>query len=179
MRLIYRVLLMIIALVMLIFTVLAASVALGWYQPLQMLPSSLQVPENRWGVVAVATLLFLISGYLLLGASPHRQDDRWYAIQETELGAVEISSSALEDLICRAARQVREIWEVRPVLRRVEGGISILLHLKSMPEANLPEVTNNVQHAVQSFLEGHAGVRVLQVEVRIDSVSLEHRARVE
>jgi uncharacterized alkaline shock family protein YloU len=125
-------------------------------------------------------MLFFSSCYLLVGALTTRgKRQSQYLIQQTGLGCVEIAASALENLICRAARQIREIRDVRPVLLQNEDGVLITLHLKVMPEANLPAVTQQVQQAVQGYLEEKAGVRVLQVKVLVDNVEHESRSRVE
>jgi uncharacterized alkaline shock family protein YloU len=74
---------------------------------------------------------------------------------------------------------VREIREIRPLLRYENGGVAVDLRLNVSPEANLPAVSHDVQEAVQNYLEEKAGIQVRQVQVLIEGVSFESRTRVE
>jgi uncharacterized alkaline shock family protein YloU len=47
------------------------------------------------------------------------------------------------------------------------------------PDANLPEVSQNVQEIIQEHLEKKAGVHVSQVQVLIQSVAADLRSRVD
>ncbi|MDH7576223.1 MAG: alkaline shock response membrane anchor protein AmaP [Bacillota bacterium] len=178
MRLPYRFLLAIFSLVIIVLAGLVLACALGWTEPFALLPVFFAVPVNRWGAGIVSAFLILMS-LQLLAVLLRRGREREVIIQETGLGRVEIAASALENLIRRAARQVREVREVKPVLRYDRDGLTISLHLNVNPEANLPAVSQAVQQVIQDYLEEKAGVRVLQVQVRIESISLEQRARVE
>jgi uncharacterized alkaline shock family protein YloU len=180
MRLPYRFFLVIQALVVLIFTAFGLALLYGWSQPVGYLKDFTTVPANRWGLLAVGIILILISLYLIIAAFRASGGGRQaIIIQETGLGRVEIAAEAVEDLICRASRQLREIREVRPVLQVNIDGLTITLHLNVIPDADLPVVTKEVQQIVQQYLEEKAGVRVLQIMVRVDSVSLGNRPRVE
>lgn len=174
----YRFILVFFVLVTLAVAVAAVALAFGWTEPAGSLDAFLAVPINRWGVAVVGVVLILVSLqslFLAFRTSRHRE----VIIQESGLGRVEIAASALEDLIRRAARQARDVREVKPVLRNDREGLSISLRLNINPEANLPAVSREVQELVQDYLEEKAGVHVLQVSVQIESVSVEPRARVE
>jgi uncharacterized alkaline shock family protein YloU len=92
---------------------------------------------------------------------------------------VEIAAAALESLIRRAARDVRDVREVKPVLRTDQDGLVVMLHMNVNPDANLPDISRDVQEIVQEHLEKKAGVQVSKVQVLIQSVAADIRPRVE
>lgn len=178
MRLPYRFFLIVFTLVILILAGCAFAVALGWYLPLTYLGTFLAVPDNRWGV-AVASALLVLMAIWILGMAVQRPRQREVVIRETLLGKIEIAATALESLIRRAARQVQDVREVRPVLRSDREGLVVFLHMNVNPDANLPDISQEVQEKVQDYLEKKAGVQVSRVQVLIQSVAADQRLRVE
>lgn len=177
-RLTYRILLAVYSLIVLICAAIALALLFGWVFPYSMISVFKTDPAIRWGAIATSVFLLIMSFQLFSTAISKRREQK-IIIQETGLGRIEIAASALENLIRRAARQVRDIREVRPVLRYDREGLGIFLHLNVNPEAHLPSITQEIQQIVQDYLEKKAGVRVVQVGVRVESVSVEPRLRVE
>lgn len=142
------------------------------------LEAFLAVPVNTWGLIAGSVLVLLFALWALIDVmrGPSESD---VIIHESGLGRVEITDSALENVIRRAARNVREVREVKPMLRTDRDGLVVKLYLNVNPDANLPEVSKLVQEIVQEQLEKKVGVQVSKVEVLIRSVATEVRPRVE
>lgn len=175
----YRLLSIIFAILTIVFAGIVLAFALGWMIPQEYLQSFLAISDNRWIIGVISGLVILLALNLIVVASRGPRHYRELMIQETRLGRVDISVPALEDLIRRASRQVREIREIRPLLRYEKDGVAVVLHLNVSPEANLPAISQEVQEVVQNYLEEKAGIHVLLVQVLIESVSYESRARVE
>ncbi len=175
----HRFLSSIFAILTIIFAGIVLALALGWVIPQEYLQSVLSISDNRWIIGVVSGLVILLALYMIVVASRGTGQHRELMIQDTSLGRVDISVPALEDLIRRASRQVREIREIRPVLQYEKDGVVVVLHLNVSPDANIPVITQEVQEAVKNYLEEKAGIRVLQVQVLVASVSFESRARVE
>ncbi|MGB4504430.1 MAG: alkaline shock response membrane anchor protein AmaP [Syntrophaceticus sp.] len=166
------------ALIIIIISGCVFAVALNWIQPFAVIDNFLAVPENRWGVAAGSVVLILLSIWALVAAfrTPRERD---VVIQESGLGRVEITTTALESLIRRAARDVRDVRDVKPILRMDQDGLVVILHMNVNPEANLPDISRDVQEIVQENLEKKAGVQVSKVQVLIQSVAADIRPRVE
>ncbi|MGB9792086.1 MAG: alkaline shock response membrane anchor protein AmaP [Thermacetogeniaceae bacterium] len=177
-HIIYRILLVLYSIIVLFCAGVAIALLLGWTYPLSMISVFQADSSSRWGAIAISGFLVIMS-FQLLAYATARQHEQKIIIDETRLGRIEIAASAIESLIRRAARQVRDIREVRPVLRYEQEGLGLFLHLSVNPEAHLPSVTQEIQQIVQEYLEEKAGVRVLQVDVRVENVSVEPRPRVE
>ncbi len=156
------------------FLVVAVTGDLPW----SYIESFLGVSENRWGL-GVGSGLVLLAALKAASTLLRPRRRREVVVQETGDGRIEITLPALEDLVRRAARQVREVREVRPRLRGSGEGLKVLLHVGLSPDAVIPAVSQQVQEIVRDYLEQKAGVRVLQVQVLVDDVSFEARARVE
>jgi uncharacterized alkaline shock family protein YloU len=168
------------AIIAIVFAGIVLALALGWVVPQGYLQSFLAITDNRWIIGAVSVLVILLALYLIASAGKGSRRYRELMIQDTSYGRVDISVPALEDMIRRAARQVREIREIRPLLHYENGGgVAIDLHLNVSPDANLPVISQEVQEAVQTYLEEKAGIKVRQVQVLIEGVSFESRARVD
>lgn len=174
----YRFFLVLFALIVLILAVCAFAIALGWSFPLTYLSTFLAVPDNRWGAALVSAFLVLIAVWILCTVV-QRPREHEVIIRESLLGKIKIATTALESLIRRAARQVRDVREVRPVLRYDREGLVVVLQMNVNPDANLPDVSQDVQDKVQEYLEKKAGIQVHQVQVLIQSVTADSRLRVE
>lgn len=178
MRLPFRFLFVVFSLLVIFLTGMVVALAFEWAIPLQYLVAFFAEPSNRWGLMVVCVFIIIMALQIMVVAlKTHREIG--VIVQETGLGKVEISAPALENLIRRAVRQVREVRDIKPVLRYMREGLAVLLHVHVMPDSRLPEVSQEVQKLVQEYLEDKVGIKVLQVEVRIDSVSSESRLRVE
>ncbi len=177
-RLAYRILLMLYSTIVLLCAGVVIALLLGWTYPLRVLAVFQAEPSSRWCAIAISGFLAIMS-FQLFAYAVSRQREQKIIIDETRLGRIEIAASAIENLIRRAARQVRDVREVKPVLRYEQDGLGLFLHLSVNPEAHLPSVTQEIQQIVREYLEEKAGVRVLQVDVRVENMSGEPRPRVE
>ncbi|MDR9757870.1 MAG: alkaline shock response membrane anchor protein AmaP [Thermacetogeniaceae bacterium] len=166
------------ALIILFLSGCTIAVALGLLQPQEHIDMFLSEVGNRWGLATGSAFLVILSLWSLLAVF-RRPREREVIIRESGLGRIQISAAALENLIRRAARDVRDVREVKPVLRFDQDGLVILLHMSVNPEANLPQVSQDVQGIVQEYLEKKAGVQVSKVQVIIQSVASDTRPRVE
>ncbi len=176
---VYRFLSAIFAILAMFFAAIVLAFALGWTTPQEYVQVFPVITDNRWIVGVVCVLVILLALGLIVAAARGSRRYRELMIQETDYGRVDISASALEDMIRRASRQIREIREIKPGLRYEKDGVTVNLRLNVSPDADLPAISQSVQGVVQNYLEEKAGIHVRQVQVLIESVSFESRARVE
>jgi hypothetical protein len=175
----YRVLSVILAILGIVFATVLLAFAMGWVIPQAYLQTFLSIPNNLW-IIGAASVIVILLGLLLIAMSLQGERRSWeLLIEDAALGRVEISVTALHDMILRASRKIREIREIRPVLRYEKDGVAVALHLKVNPDANIPEVSRELQQEVQSYLEEKAGIHVKRLRVLVEGVSYEARAKVE
>jgi uncharacterized alkaline shock family protein YloU len=94
-------------------------------------------------------------------------------------GQVTIALSAVEDLITRLLRPIPEIKEVRPDVIAGKRGIEIDLRLVLRSEANIPELTMQLQETVKNKVQELLGIEE-QIMVRIHVakiISLEEKEK--
>ncbi len=171
-------LLIIFALITIFVSGSVLAVTMGWVQLLEQANAFLAVADNRWGVLAVSVFALLLSLWAVVTAVqvPRERD---LVIDQSGLGSVGITATALENLIRRAVRDLRDIREVKPVLRSDAEGLVVTLQLNVNPDATLPDISREAQQIVQEHLESKAGIQVSKVKVLIQSVSADVRPRVE
>ena len=176
---VYRALSVIIAILAIIFAVVTLALNLGWVIPQAYLQSYLSITSNRWIIDVASGLVILLALLLIVISVRGERRTRELLIENAALGRVDISVTALHDMILRASRHIREIREIRPVLRYEKEGVAVTLHLKVNPDANIPEVARELQQEVQNYLDEKAGIHVHRLQVLVEGVSYEARAKVE
>jgi uncharacterized alkaline shock family protein YloU len=175
----YRLLSAIFAILALIFAAVLLALALGWAIPLAYLQPFLSISDNRLIVVIVSIVVILLALLLITMSTHGRPRFRELLIQDSTLGRVGISEAALQDMILRTARHIREIREIKSFLRHERDGLVVVLHLKVHPDANIPELSQEVQLEVQKCLEEKAAIHVQNVQVLVEGVSYEHQSKPE
>lgn len=180
MALLDRALLALFAFIVAILAGIFLAVIAGWSVPLDLLEISLL--NNNYRILAggVALILFLLALRFLGGglrlASP---GEGRAVIKAADLGVVSISLPALENLVTRAARQVKGVREIRPRLRYGPEGLAISLNITVNPDHNLPEMAAELQAKVREYVAATAGLEVAEVQVRINGIFQEGQRRVE
>jgi uncharacterized alkaline shock family protein YloU len=147
--------------------------------PLAYLQPFLAISDNRWIVGSASGVVILLALLLIIMSAQGRPRFRELLIQDSALGRVDISEAALQDMILRTARHIREIRDIKPYLRYEREGLVVVLHLKVHPDASIPELSREVQLEVQKCLEEKAAIHVQNVQVLVEGVSYEHQSKLE
>lgn len=165
----------------LLFAILALVVmllALGWQQPLHYFQALLAQEQTRWIIAAVAAVVFLIAVRLLfgsLGSPPATQA----TVQSTGLGEVNITVSALENMVRRSLHNMAGVFQVRPQIKCNSEGIAVFVKVQLAPEMNIPQTTSQIQSAIKEYLETYTGMKLLEARVLVEDAPQEARGRVE
>jgi uncharacterized alkaline shock family protein YloU len=131
-------------------------------------------------IVGIASGVVILLALLLIAMGTQgRPRFRQLLIQDSALGRVDISEAALQDMVLRTTQHIREIRDIKSFLRHEREGLVVTLHLKVHPDANIPELSQEVQLEVQKCLEQKAAIHVQSVQVLVEGVSYEHRSRLE
>jgi|GEM_PF-4683514 len=90
-------------------------------------------------------------------------------VQETEIGAVHISLVTIEEIVVRAAKQVKGVFNLRARVRYHEEGsnVSIGLKIEIDGKRSIQSLSEELQKVVKERVEAIAGVEVDQVSVFI------------
>ncbi len=89
-------------------------------------------------------------------------------------GPVSVSLSALEDLIRGLNVQMPEIKEIRPVITAHKKGLDVTIKLVLRQEANIPELTAQLQDSVRRKIEDAIGMEGrIHVRIHVIKIALE------
>ena len=107
------------------------------------------------GLTGAVVILFNLMVFQLAWARFQRQ--RTIAFTNPD-GEVTISLGAVEDFIRRAARQVREIRDVRSDVLATKKGLEIAARVSLWSEGHIPEVTEKLQGLIKTRIQEILGI---------------------
>ena len=168
----------IMALGYMIAAVFLVMISLGWTGPWNYIENYLLYTSNRWLLGLVGTVVFIAALTLFFG-SVRTKPVRTAVIHETSLGLVNITIPALEHLVVKAARSVQGIREVKPLLKRTEGGLAVQLKVQVQPYIGIPGLTEELQTKVKEYLIKTVGITVNSIKVSVYKINWEAKNRVE
>lgn len=173
-----RILLALYSLFITLLFCLFSAVMLGWPAPLFFLRDVFYPgrPEVFWPLMAVVILV----GIRLFWASLYKPQPKQQhvVLSENALGQVNVSLSAVQDLVDKVAGRVHGVKEVSSSLLSVPDGVGIKIRASVTPEINVPGVSAEIQKSVKDKVLEITGLQVNNVEVHVDSISVK-KARVE
>lgn len=151
---------------------------LGWTIPFDYLTATFADPSGRW-VAGLVSGAVLVIGVFLFFDNLRVSSPAEAIVHETAMGQVRTSIVALENVVRKAVRQVRGVREVRPLVRPMADGVSVLLRVVLIPEVNVPEVAEQIQANVRKSMLEIVGTEVLEIKVLVDNITYDANARVE
>ncbi|MEW6540216.1 MAG: alkaline shock response membrane anchor protein AmaP [Bacillota bacterium] len=122
--------------------------------------------------------VFLLAGLRLLGVSLRRKKESQAIVDESALGQVRVSLTALENLIDKIVSPVPGIREVRPKVGPENGGIGIRLKVVASPDINVPETSRAIQQLVQDQIREVTGLTVNRIKIEVENFAVS-KGRVE
>ncbi|MDK2820080.1 MAG: hypothetical protein PWP31_45 [Clostridia bacterium] len=156
------------------------TVVLGWMVPFTFFKSSLLIMDYRLAYGVILGILILVAfRFLVISLKTSSNQSKQAIISLADLGAVSITMPALENMVSRAARQVKGVREVRPGLKYEPDGLVIKLSIVVNPDQNLPELTKSLQERVYEYIVTTAGLKVSEIKVRVTGIYQEGLRRVE
>lgn len=137
-------------------------------------PSGYVTREVQMAVLGV----FLLAGLRLLFSGRARKPDRQAVVDETVLGEVKVSLTAIESLIVKVASAVPGIREVKPRVLSEREMMAIEIKAAVSPDVNIPELSQNLQQVVQDAVRDVTGLTVQKIRVSVENIA-SHKGRVE
>lgn len=119
------------------------------------------------GLIAIASVLFLISLRFLYFSIKRDRSAGNSIDQRTEYGDIQISVETIENLSYKAASRVRGVRDIKTRIRITEAGLEIKVRALVDGESPIPEVTEEVQKQVHDYVESITGIPVAYVSVFI------------
>lgn len=165
--------------IMALFLLVALMAAAARTSPLDWLSVALVHPNMRIYVGVTALVYLLVSLKFFIGSIAGRREPVQAVIHDNALGQVRVSTEALENLVHKAASQVRGVYEVRPRVACRPEGVVVSVRAAVTPDISIPQVSEEIQTRVRDYVTEVAGVNVADIRIFVDNISSELKSRVQ
>ena len=131
---------------------------------------------GRWEAALIGGVFFLVSIRLLLAGLRSRRGPS-KIVHQTEMGVVEISIGAVEDLIAKTARHTRGVRNAKVHIKQLAEEVKVDLRIVVGPEYNIPKVAAEIQQRTQEYLKNTVGVSMSEVRILVNDISNEFKSK--
>jgi len=174
-----RVVVLLLALLVLVGAVLVLLITFGAVVPAQLLPpayaetavglwltSFARMQPTATLITSAVALVLIVGGLMLLIAElrPERRT-RTITVREDGLGIVTVRAESVRDLIAYTTARMPEVLQLQPEIDATRSGLQIRCRAALSPEANIPQVSAELQSLVKQAVEQHLGMKVANVAV--------------
>lgn len=177
----HRILVIILCLAVLAICVVCVLVATQVI-PLAGVTAFLELIVGNWVnalIVGGIALVLAILAFALMFSGAGSPQPQSTLVRATDHGVIRISLVALDSMVQKHVRSKNVVREVRSTIIPLDDAISIRLRLVLMPEANVPQFTSDLQKSLREYIEGQSGIRVQDVQIYVDNVSVNLQSRVD
>lgn len=131
---------------------------------------------GHWEAALVGGIFFLVSVRLLLAGLRSRRGPH-KIVHQTEMGTVEISIAAVEDLIAKTARHTRGVRNAKVHVSQLGEEVKVDMKIVVGPEYNIPTVAGEIQKRTQEYLKNTIGVSLNEVRILVNDISNEFKSK--
>lgn len=121
--------------------------------------------------IAASIVLLLISARFLYISVRRGRSQAPSIDQRTEFGDIRISMETVENLALKAAGRSRGVKDLRARVRVNQAGLEIIIRTIVDGETSIPELTEEMQSTVKSYIEEITGIPVAQVSVFVANIA--------
>jgi uncharacterized alkaline shock family protein YloU len=143
-------------------------------QPHRWLEDALTTSGGRWTVGLAGAVFLAVSVRLILVAFKSSGGGE-PVIHETALGEVHISLDAVENLVKKTARSIKGVREIKAIVSNGKDGLRVSLTGTISPEVSIPQVSEEIQTAVRTYVKRVVGVELTDVRLKVENIANEGR----
>ena len=144
--------------------------------PQQYWQQVLSLIYGRWEAALIGGIFFLVSIRLLLAGLRSRRGPN-KIVHQTEMGVVEISIGAVEDLIAKTARHTRGVRDAKVNIKQLGDEVKVDMRIVVGPEYNIPKVAAEIQTRTQEYLKNTVGLTMAEVRILVNDISNEFKSK--
>ena len=131
---------------------------------------------GHWEAALIGGVFFLVSIRLLRAGVRSRRGPH-KIVHQTEMGTVEISIAAVEDLIAKTARHTRGVRNAKVHVWQLGEEVKVDMKIVVGPEYNIPTVAGEIQKRTQEYLKNTIGVSLTEVHILVNDISNEFKSK--
>ncbi|MDW7740181.1 MAG: alkaline shock response membrane anchor protein AmaP [Bacillota bacterium] len=91
-------------------------------------------------------------------------------LKGSEFGEVQISITAVENMVLRVIQQTQGIKDVSRQVTYTPDGMIVRVKIRVMPDVAIPGLTTDLQSRIKEYLEEITGVTVHEVKVTVENI---------
>lgn len=141
------------------------------------LAANYNITHSLTVALTTSAIIIIIGAFVLFLGFYSKKADPLAEILVNDFGPVNISLSAVDNIIKTTAMKVNGILGVKTRLKALPSGLTVQILVTADQAVNIPEVTCDLQKAVKENLEVMVGIKVAEVKVLVSAVSLKPAAR--
>lgn len=168
MNLFYRFIIFIMSIILMLVSLLTAIYAFGFAR-VGLLPDIIGSIYRQWQAGILFLLLFIAGAWIIYPF--FTRDVKTTRINKSDLGEIDITIDALDNLVNTVALQQEGIAEISNKMLVKDEGLLIYLQGRVSTDIPIPELTADLQILVKSYIEDTTGVNVAGVKVLIEGIS--------
>jgi uncharacterized alkaline shock family protein YloU len=144
--------------------------------PFESVGTSIALIYGQWEAGLVGAVFLMVSVRLLLAGLRSRRRKETI-VHHNELGDVHISLDAVENLVAKAARQVRGVRGIKVSACQYGPGLKLYVKAVISPESHVPTVTAQIQDKVNTYIKNTVGVELAEMRILVENISSEFKAK--
>ncbi|MFW6269026.1 MAG: alkaline shock response membrane anchor protein AmaP [Bacillota bacterium] len=169
MKLAYKLLILIIALVIMFCSLVVAFYSFSFTE-VEFLPDLISEAYGRWDIGIVMIIAFIAGASIIYPVFQNTGGKKTTLISQTELGNINITLTALDNLIHKVAESQEGVKNIDTNIRNTEDGILISITAGIKSDLIIPELADNLQQKIKNYLEKTSGVNVSEVKILIKHI---------
>lgn len=131
---------------------------------------------GQWEAALIGGIFLLVSVRLLLASLRSRRGPS-KIVRQTDMGLVEISIDAVEDLIAKTARHTRGVRGAKVRIRQFGEEVKVDMKVVVGPEYNIPSVASEIQQRTREYLKNTVGIGLNDMVILVNDISNEFKVR--
>lgn len=134
-------------------------------------------PTETLITTVVALILIVLCLALLIAELRPERRTRTITIRDDGLGVVTVRAESVRALIAYVTSRIPEVLQLQPEIDSTSSGLRIRCRAALSSEANIPQVSTELQSRIKEAVEQHLGMKVADVAVMAQLEPLAEVAR--
>ncbi|NEW06211.1 alkaline shock response membrane anchor protein AmaP [Paenibacillus sp. SYP-B3998] len=172
-KIVDRLLLLLYSLIVFVASIIVLCTASGWIPKAQaeLTLSHFYVDKNyAYPGICISLIVLLISIRFLFISLRRSRAQSPSIDQRTDFGDIRISMETVENLSLKAAGRSKGVKDLRARVKVNQSGLEITIRTVVDGETSIPELTEEMQSAVKSYIEEITGIPVANVTVFVANI---------
>lgn len=172
-KIVDRLLLLLYSLIIFVASILVLFTASSWI-PIEQVGQTLHnfyfEKNYAYPAIVISLVMLLISVRFLILTLRRGRAQAPSIDQRTDFGDIRISMETVENLSLKAAGRTKGAKDLRARVRVNQSGLEITLRTVVDGESSIPELTEEMQSTVKSYIEDITGIPVASVTVFVANI---------